>query len=98
MMNDLLKKALSFGVGVTIMSKEKIEAMVDELVKKGEVAPNESKELIHRLVEKGEAEQAQWKQMMREQLKSLLIELQIATKEDVDNLSKRVEKLEAPTV
>ncbi len=34
-MNELLKKALSLGLGVTILSKEKLESAVDELVKKG---------------------------------------------------------------
>nr|WP_275984035.1 polyhydroxyalkanoate synthesis regulator [Paenibacillus hamazuiensis] len=93
----MLKKALSLGVGVTLLTKEKIESAVDELVKKGELAPAESKELVRRLVEKGEAGQEEWKQLLREQLKSLLAELQIATKEDIEALSRRIEKLENPT-
>ncbi|MED4602687.1 polyhydroxyalkanoate synthesis regulator [Paenibacillus validus] len=93
-MNELLKKALSLGLGVTILSKEKLESAVDELVKKGNISANESKELVNRLIEKGEAEQAQLKQLIREQLNSLLAELHVATKEDIENLSKRLEKLE----
>lgn len=46
------------------------------------------------MIEKGEAEQAQLKQLIREQLNSLLAELHVATKEDIENLSKRLEKLE----
>ncbi|MDU2242308.1 MAG: polyhydroxyalkanoate synthesis regulator, partial [Paenibacillus sp.] len=34
-MSDLLKKAISLGWGLTIMSKEKVESIVDDLVKRG---------------------------------------------------------------
>ncbi|WP_245947944.1 phasin family protein [Paenibacillus sambharensis] len=95
-MNELLKKALSLGVGITVTSKEKVEKYVDELVRKGEVAPGESKALVSRLVQRGEEEQTQIKQMIREQLQQLLVELNMATKEDIARLEKRVEKLEQP--
>ncbi|CAM4397368.1 phasin family protein [Paenibacillus tarimensis] len=95
-MNELLKKALSLGVGITVTSKEKVEKYVDELVRKGEVAPTESKALVNRLVQRGEEEQTQIKQMIREQLQQLLVELNMATKEDIARLEKRVEKLEQP--
>lgn len=42
-MSDLFKKAISLGVGLTIVSKEKVEKVVDELVKRGELAPSESR-------------------------------------------------------
>lgn len=93
-MNDLVKKALSLGVGITVVSKEKIESVVNDLVKRGEMAPNQSKELIQRLMEKGEAEQAEWKELLRQQLKNMLAELQVATHEDIEKLSMRLEKLE----
>jgi len=42
-MSDLFKKAISLGVGLTIVSKEKVEKVVEELVKRGELAPSESR-------------------------------------------------------
>jgi polyhydroxyalkanoate synthesis regulator phasin len=94
-MNELLKKALSLGVGLTVLSKERIEQTVEDLVKKGEVAPDESKELVTRLVEKGEQQQSEIKRMMQEQLHKVLGELNVATKEDISRLEQRLEKLEA---
>ncbi len=37
-MSDLFKKAISLGWGLTIVSKEKVEKVVDDLVKRGELA------------------------------------------------------------
>ncbi|MDQ1910098.1 phasin family protein [Paenibacillus sp. GD4] len=96
-MNDLFRKALSLGVGITVLSKEKIEQLVEDLVKKGDVAPDESKELVTRLVEKGEQQQSEIKRMVREQLQKVMSELQVATKEDIARLEQRIEKLETPT-
>lgn len=47
-----------FRVGLTIVSKEKVEKVVEELVKRGELAPSESKALVDRLIERGEEERA----------------------------------------
>lgn len=46
-MSDLFKKAISLGLGLTVVSKEKIEKTVDDLVKRGELAPGESKALLN---------------------------------------------------
>lgn len=94
-MNELLKKALSLGVGITVASKEKLESIVDELVKKGEIAPAQSKELLSRLIEMGEEEKADIKRILRENMQKMLIELQVPTKQDIERLEQRVDKLES---
>lgn len=95
-MNDLIKKALSLGIGITMAGKEKVESYVNELVKKGEVAPEQSKDLVERLIQRGEEQQTELKRLIREQLQKLLGELQMATKEDLQRLEQRIEKLEQP--
>lgn len=94
-MNDLFKKALSLGIGITVASKEKIEQAVDELVKKGQLAPSESSELVNRLLEKGEEEKENMKQFVRENMQKLFAELHVATKEDIGRLERRIAQLEA---
>ena len=43
---SILKKGLAFGLGLAIASKEQAEKLIDELVKKGELSLDESKEVI----------------------------------------------------
>nr|WP_274655059.1 phasin family protein [Paenibacillus humicola] len=93
-MNDLFKKAVSLGVGLTIASKEKVEKLVEELVQKGEVAPAESKELVADLIAKGQEGQNELKKMVREQLQKLLAELNVASKDEVARLESRIAELE----
>ncbi|AWB46324.1 polyhydroxyalkanoate synthesis regulator [Paenibacillus sp. CAA11] len=93
-MSDLLKKAVSLGLGLTIVSKEKVEKIVDDLVKRGELAPAESKELINRLVERGEEEQIRLKELVSEQVKRALQDLGSASSQELESLHKRVAELE----
>jgi polyhydroxyalkanoate synthesis regulator phasin len=97
-MNEMMKKALSLGVGVTLASKERMESFVEEMVKKGELAPNDSKEWISSLMEKGEKERQEWMGIIREQLQKLLLELNVAAKQDIERLEKRIAALEAAQV
>lgn len=93
-MKDLIKKGLALGLGLAVVSKEQIEKLVDELVKKGEVTAAESKDLVQELFEKGEAEKMLINERFREQFAQLLKELNIPTKADLERLEQRIKVLE----
>ncbi|KOP66112.1 ATP synthase subunit B [Bacillus sp. FJAT-18019] len=93
-MGDLFKKAISLGLGLTVVSKEKVEKIVDDLVKRGELAPAESKALVNRLVERGEEEQSQIKKYIYEQVQRVLSELDVPKESDVVSLEQRIAVLE----
>lgn len=94
MMSDLFKKAISLGVGLTVVSKEKVEKAVDELVKRGEVAPSESRALVDRLIERGKEERSAFKTAVQEQVQRVLKELDVPVKSDVAALEERIAVLE----
>ncbi|WP_211747380.1 phasin family protein [Paenibacillus sp. Marseille-Q4541] len=93
-MSDLFKKAVSLGWGLTLVSKEKVENAVGDLVKRGELAPSESKALIEKLMERGNEEQTSFKKMIEGQVEKVLIDLGVPTKTDVNRLNMRIEELE----
>lgn len=95
-MNELLRKAMSLGLGVTMAGKDKIEAFVDDMVKRGELAPSDSKAWISSLVERGEREREEMKRMVHEQLHKVLAELNVATLEDLSRLEQRLNRSENP--
>ncbi|ASA24584.1 phasin family protein [Paenibacillus donghaensis] len=94
-MSDLFKKAISLGVGLTIVSKEKVEKVVEELVKRGELAPSESKALVDRLVERGEEERGILKTAVQEQVQRVLKELKVPQHSEIAALEAKVAELEA---
>lgn len=93
-MSDLFKKAISLGVGLTIVSKEKVEKAVEELVKRGELAPSESKALVDRLIERGDEERVQLKSVVQEHVQRVLKDLKVPTAQDVEALEAKIAGLE----
>lgn len=93
-MKDLLGKGLAFSLGLAVASKEQVEKLVDEMVKKGEVTAAESKDLVRELMEKGEAGKKEMNDRISEQLEKLLKELNIPTKADLERLEQRILELE----
>ncbi|WP_054958072.1 phasin family protein [Paenibacillus dakarensis] len=94
-MSDLLKKAISLGLGLTVISKEKVEKIVDDLVERGELASSESNALVNRLIERGEEEQSQIKAIIYEQVKRTLSDMEVPSESDVASLEQRIAALEA---
>jgi len=93
-MKDLIKKGFALSLGLVLLSKEQVEKSVTQLVNKGEVPASEAKELVNELIEKGEEQQRLLEDKIREQIKKLLIEFNIASKEDLQQLEQRLQKLE----
>ncbi len=52
-MKDLLQKVWFFGLGVIDATKEKVEGLVDEMIKRGEVTQQESPEVVEPDPEQG---------------------------------------------
>jgi polyhydroxyalkanoate synthesis regulator phasin len=97
-MSDILRRALSLGIGITAISREKIQQFVDELVATGEMAHNESKDVVNRLIARGEEQQNEIKQMVQDQMKKILADLDVATKQDLMNLEKKLNSANASTI
>lgn len=93
-MKDLIKRGLALGLGFAVVSKEQIEKVIDELVKKGEISAGESKDLMSELLQKGEEQQKEINAKLRDQVKKILEEFNVPSKADFDRLEKRIVQLE----
>lgn len=93
-MKDLFNRALSLGLGLAVQSKEQIEKAVDELVKKGEISRSESSEVVSDLVAKGQEAKRNIESMINERVQKLTGSQHYATKEQVEQLLRRIEHLE----
>ncbi len=68
-MMKYLEKTLHFGLGLVSYSAEKVENLVNELVKKGEVASEDAKKLINDLIEKGESQKEAIRSFVQDEMK-----------------------------
>jgi len=92
-MQDLLKKALSLGFGALLVSKDKVEDVVNELVKKGELGQEEGKNLINELIEKGEASMSEMEVKIEKIVKGVMEKLNLPTRKELDELKAEIEQL-----
>ncbi|MBB3905819.1 phasin family protein [Anoxybacteroides rupiense] len=91
---DMIRKMLAFGLGLASVSKEQAEKLVDELVKRGELSLEESKDVIDQWIRQKEEGKAEFQRAVREQFKQMLDKLDLATKEDIRQLEERIQRLE----
>ena len=63
---SVFKKAMLLGIGMASVTKEKAEEMVEDLVKRGEVAAGDKAKAIEEIHEKAQAAAADVKKMVDE--------------------------------
>ncbi|CAK7030507.1 hypothetical protein CIW83_01130 [Tissierella sp. P1] len=91
-MEDMLKKVFLAGIGTLALTYEKANEMVGTLVEKGKITVDQGKELneeLKRVINNKETTKND-----KSDLKEILKELNLATKEDIANLELRINNLE----
>ena len=93
-MFDFIKKTLLTGVGLAAMTKDKIEELAKELTEKGKLTEKEGKELVDDLLKKSEKAKKDLEKDIEKVVKDTMKKMNIASGEELSNLTKRVKKLE----
>ena len=96
-MVDLIKKALYTGVGLAVLTKEKAEELVKELTQQAKLSEQEGKELFDGLLKQSEQARTEFQAKVDEAVLAVVKRLNLATKEDVENLRTKVEELSVKT-
>jgi polyhydroxyalkanoate synthesis regulator phasin len=85
-MTSLLEKGFLAGIGLLSMTREKAQKVIEELTHEGEVQKNEVKEWVDQLSSRGEEERQALRKLVRDEVKKVLDEMGLATKEDIQKL------------
>jgi polyhydroxyalkanoate synthesis regulator phasin len=80
-------------LGTVALTQEKAEAIVDDLVHKGEARRDESSELVERLIKRGEEERKAFQMMIHEETESAMSNLNLATSKDIKSLNSKIDAL-----
>jgi polyhydroxyalkanoate synthesis repressor PhaR len=92
-MVDLVKKAMLAGIGAFAVTKEKVEELVDDLIKKGEMSKDERAKFVRELVDKAEARSQEAKKWVDQRVKVSMSKLKMAKAEDLEALGKQMTDL-----
>jgi polyhydroxyalkanoate synthesis regulator phasin len=93
-MEDILRKAKQFGLGVLDFTREKVEGLVGEMVKRGELTEQESPEVVAQIMEKAQAEREAFTEKLRAMVENLIAKMNVAKAADLEALERRVAELE----
>lgn len=93
-MDDFLKKTIHFGLGLFDYTKEKVEGLVEEMVKRGELSRQESAQAVEELWDKAKKEQSAFWDRVKDYVTKLVDEMALVRRSEFKALEERVKELE----
>lgn len=93
-MEETLKKLVYAGVGLAAQATEKFEVAVNDLVKKGKLSDKEGKKIVDDFFKKTEKKKEEFESKFKSTTEEVVAKFNFAKQTDLDELSKRVAKLE----
>ena len=93
-MRDFLRKAWFFGLGAFDFTRDRVESLVEEMVRRGEITQQESPEAVKELLDRAQEAQAALVDKVKELVTRALAETKPARAADLEALAKRVAVLE----
>ena len=94
-MAGLFEKSLLLGLGVLTLTRDKAVEVVSKLVEEGEVKKHEAPNVVDKLVARGEEERETLRKLVREELDKFNLSMPLATRKDVEELSRKIDGLVA---
>jgi len=93
-MIDTLKKTLYAGIGATVVTAEKLEAALQDLVKKGKLSAEEARDTARRISEESKKEYEEARSSLQNLFDDLLDKAPVMRKKDLDAIHKRLDAIE----
>jgi polyhydroxyalkanoate synthesis regulator phasin len=94
LMMDLIKRAVWTGVGMAVLTKEKVEELGKDLADQAKLSEQEGKKLVDELLKKSEQAQKDLEARVNNAVLKVVQSLHLASHEDVARLTARIEQLE----
>jgi len=94
-MFDLIKKTLLTGVGLAVMTKDKVEELGKEFASQAKLSEFEGKEFVDHLLKQSETARKEFESRINSAVQKAVSGLNLASKDEVAKLSAKVEELTA---
>lgn len=92
-MSELLRKIGLFGIGVLVLSQEKIEELSTELVDKGELNREEGKKFVKEVLSEKDRQLKELGEKINLKVKEAVENSGVATKKDIESLKREIDGL-----
>jgi polyhydroxyalkanoate synthesis regulator phasin len=91
---DIIRKTVLLGLGLISLSKEKAEGVVDDLIKRGEVASEDRYRAVDSLLKEAEKQEEEFNRRMSGTVHKVMTDLGIPTRRDMDEILKTLKSIE----
>jgi polyhydroxyalkanoate synthesis regulator phasin len=93
--SDLANRLLLATLGLAALTKEKAKKLVEELLAKEKVSKGKTSVFVGELLKRGKETQKKLGELVKREVARILAKVDLVSKSDIEELKKRVEKLEA---
>ena len=93
-MFDYIRKMTLAGAGLAILTTEKIQEVMSDLVKKGAMTEKEARETVEEYVEKSKQVKKELENKMEQWVIRFLNRMNIPTRKEIDEIKERLSRLE----
>jgi polyhydroxyalkanoate synthesis regulator phasin len=93
-MIESLKHTLYAGLGATVLTVEKIEASLQELVEKGKISADEARETAKKISEESKKEFKDARSSLEKSFDEMLGKAPVARSKDIEAINKRLDSIE----
>lgn len=93
--SEIFRKMALFGIGAIAISQEKIEEFAQDMVKKGEMNREEGKKFVMEVLSEKDRQRKEVEEKIGKKVKEVIENSGVAMKKDTEDLSRRMEKIEA---
>jgi len=93
--SDLANKLFLAGLGLVSLTQEKARKLLKELTGREKINKEEASVFVGELVKRGKETQKKLGELVKREVARILAKVDFASKKDVAELKKRIEKLEA---
>ena len=91
---DIIRKTVLLGLGLISLTKEKAEGVVDDLVRRGEVASEDRYRAVDSLLKEAEKQEEEFNRRMTGSVHKVMADLGIPTKKDLDEILRTLKSIE----
>jgi polyhydroxyalkanoate synthesis regulator phasin len=92
-MTDAIRKSILFGIGAASLTKDKVEAFINELVSDNKLSVEEGKKLVQETLNNAKTYTDKHSGELQEIVNKTISDLNLATKDDIARLEKAIKDM-----
>jgi len=93
-MFEIFKKSLFAGLGLAVVTKTKLESVLEKLVEEGKMSREEAEKMGQELLESGEKQWDDFETRLKETVKGLLDNMDVCKASDLKKMEKKVKAID----